>query len=198
MSDAGTRDVQVTVQGAEDYVRGFVRGLLIGEHTMWWPIFNQEFGIQDETLAETLKEWVGLSEPMTRFIMPEAAVPMLRHALADPRSVGIAVREVRPILGSSFEFSLAIFNEAIGQQANDIFSKVPPGVNIVGFTPVESVNPDATGVELYSPAHDYSLKGKGSVSGPFRDVLYVHEQARRLSQQVKESRLALELGPPIE
>jgi hypothetical protein len=196
MSGESVRDVEVVVQGKEDYVQGFVRGLLIGENSHWWPVFNHEFGIQDETLAETLKEWVGLSDPLTRLIIPEVALPIVRRALDDPRSVGLALRSARPIVTSSFDFTLAVFNAELGAKVRDIFGKVPPSVTVTGWAPIEEENPDATGVELYSPAHDYELKGQGAVAGPFREVLYVHEQARRVSQ-VKESRLALELGDPL-
>lgn len=197
MSTESGRDIEVIVQGKEGYLCGFVRGLLIGEHSHWWPVFNHEFGIQDETLAHTLKEWVGLSDPLTRFIVPEAALPLLKRALADPRSGGITLRQARPILGGSFDFKLEVFNAELGRRVQEIFTNVPPGVVVEGWTPVEEQDPDATGVELYSPTHDYVLKGRGSVRGSFRDVLYVHEQARR-EGQITESVLALELGPPLE
>lgn len=197
MSTESGRDIEVIVQGREGYLLGFVRGLLIGERSQWWPVFNHEFGIQNETLAETLKEWVGLSDPLTRFIVPEAALPVLRRALADPRSVGLTLREARPILSASFEFTVAVYNAELGRKVREIFTKVPPGVVVAGLSLVEEEDPDATGVELYSPAHDYELKGKGTVSGSFRDVLYVHEQARR-EGQISESRLALELGPVLQ
>lgn len=197
MSGEGSRDVEVVVQGKEDYVRGFVRGLLIGENSHWWPVFHREFGIEDETLAETLKEWVGLADPLTRFIVPEEALDRVRKALDDPRSIGLAFRTARPILSGSFDFSVAVFSAELGAKVQDIFGKVPPSVQVTGWSPQEEENPDATGVELYSPAHDYELKGEGSVTGRFRDVLYVHEQARRESQ-VKECKLSLTLGDPLE
>jgi hypothetical protein len=195
MSNDGGRDIEVTMQGKEDYACGFVRGLLIGEHSLWWPVFHADFGIQDETLGETLREWVGISEPLSRFIVPEAALPVVRRALGDPRAPGLSLRAARPVLSASFEFTVAVFNHEIGAKVQAVFRQAPPSVT--GWAPKEQEDPDATGTELYSPTHEYELKGTGSVAGPFRDVLYVHEQVRRISQ-VKETKLALQLGPPLD
>ncbi len=190
-------DVEVVIRGHERYVQGFIRGLFIGEHSHRWPVFNAEFGIEGETLAEALKEWVGLKEPVSRFVIPEEAFAIVREALADPRAVGIHLGEARPISSASFSLDAAVYSEEVGVQVKSILQRIPPGVVVEGWKPAEVLDPDSTGVELYSPAHDYELKGKASISGPFRDVLYVHEQCRRVSQ-VAETKLHLERGEPLD
>ena len=43
---------------------------------------------------------------------------------------------------------------------------------------VVKVNPDAKGVEMYAPAHEYELKGEAVVAGPVDAVLDLHRQSR--------------------
>lgn len=188
-------DLEVVIRGHERYAQGFIRGLFIGQHTHWWPVFHAEFGIEGETLAEALKEWVGLAEPVSRFVIPEAAFETVLAALRDPRALGLKLVEARPIRSATFSLDAAVYSEAVGEQVKAILQRIPPSVSIEGWRPAEVVDPDSSGVELYSPAHDYQLKGKASISGPFRDVLYMHEQCRRVSQ-VAETKLHLERGEP--
>ena len=192
-----TEAVQFIVDGNETLVLGFVRGLFIGARLHDWPVFNERLGIQTEGFAAHLKGWVGLTEPITHFVVSRAAAPGVLAGLADPRCKGITLREARTVKSASFSFEFKVFTEEAGQQVRDIFGKVPPDVLVTGFAPRETVRADDTaGVELYSPVHHYKLEGRGTVAGSFRNVLYVHEQARRL-EQIDETELILELGEEL-
>ncbi len=193
---SGGGDLELVVEGQELLVQGFVKGLFVGGPSHDWPVFNNEFGIEAERFSSALKEWVGLAEHLSHFVVAEESLELVRDALRNPRCPGLELRAVRPVLSASFDFTFAIFNEELGQQARDIFEKVPDGVAVADYQ-VEELRSDADkGVELYTSAHDYELKGQGSVSGSFRDTLYVHEQARRV-EQIAESELRLVLGDPI-
>lgn len=190
MSDA----VQFIVEGDEKLVLGFVRGLFIGAKLSDWPVFNHELGIKTESLAEQLKGWVGLAEQINHFVVSADAVPGVLNGLADPRCKGLTLREARLVKSASFSVTFKVFTEEAGQQVRDIFTKVPPGVTVSGFAPEETRRGgDADEVELYSPLHHYRLEGEAQVEGSFRNVLYVHEQARRV-EQIDQTELVLELG----
>lgn len=189
MSDA----VQFIVEGDENLVLGFVRGLFIGAKLTDWPVFNHELGIQTESKLEQLKGWVGLAEQINHFVVSAEAVPGVLNGLADPRCKGVTLREARSVKSASFSFTFKVFTEEAGQQVRDIFGKVPPDVTVSGFAPEETRTEEAEGVELYSPVHHYKLEGSGTVTGSFRNVLYVHEQARRV-EQIAQTELELELG----
>ncbi len=189
--------VQFIVDGDEKLVLGFVRGLFIGARLTDWPVFNDQLGIETESFAEQLKGWVGIHEQITHFVVSDDAALGVLAGLSDPRCKGITLREARVVKSASFSFKFKVFTEEAGQQVRDIFGKVPPEVLVTGFEPEETVRADNTqGVELYSPVHHYKLEGDGTVAGDFRNVLYVHEQARRL-EQIDETVLQLELGDTI-
>jgi|GEM_PF-626373 len=189
--------VQLIVEGHEKTVTGFIRGLFIGAKNADWPVFHDELGIESETFAEQLKGWVGITEPLTHFIVCRGAVEFVRASLADPRCHGIRLRDAKPVLSATFSFEFAVFTREAAAQVRAIFEQLPPDVTLAGWAPKETASdPSAKGVELYSPVHHYTLEGKGTVSGPFRRVLYVHEQARRI-EQITEAKMHLELGESI-
>jgi hypothetical protein len=192
------RSLELIVEGEEKRVTGFMRGLFIGARHPSWPVFHHEVGIESETFAEQLKGWVGLTEPLTHLVIDADALTLVRQAMADPRCRGLRLRDVRPILGARFGFKARVFTEEAGRQVRDIFEKMPANVALEGWAPTETKRDPSVhgGVELYSPVHHYRLDGAGRVSGPFREVLYVHEQARRV-EQVDEDELELELGPSL-
>ena len=188
--------VQFIVEGDEKLVLGFVRGLFIGARLTDWPVFNDQLGIETESFAEQLKGWVGLAEPISHFVVSGAAVEGVLSGLADPRCKGITLREAREVRSASFSFTFKVFTEEAGQQVRDMFEKVPSDVLVTGFAPKETRRDDGEGVELYSPVHHYQLQGSGTVVGGFRNVLYVHEQARRM-EQIDDTVLHLDLGDAV-
>ena len=190
-------DLELVVEGNEFLVQGFVKGLFVSGPSYAWPVFNSEFGIKAERFSSVLKEWVGLAEHLSHFVIAAEALDLVRDALRNPRCPGLELRTIRPVLGASFDFTFAMYNAELAQQARAIFEKVPDGVTVADYEVTELLSEADKGVELYTAAHDYEMKGSGSVSGPFRATLYVHEQARRV-EQIAEEELALVLGDPLE
>lgn len=199
MTDSSTADgsVELIVEGDEKTVSGFIRGLFVGAKNTDWPVFHDELGIESETFAEQLKGWVGLSEQLTHLVVDDDALNLVRTALADPRCPGITLRDARPVLAATFEFKVKVFTEEAAAAVRDIFERVPPDIEVQGWAPTETRrDADAAGVELYSPVHHYRFEGRGVASGPFRRMLYVHEQARRI-EQVNEAKMKLVTGPSL-
>ena len=199
MSDSSSGDdsVQLIVEGDEKTVTGFIRGLFIGAKNSQWPVFHGERGIEAETFAEQLKGWVGLTEPLTHFVVDEASVQLVRSALLDPRCHGMKLREAQRVLSASFEFKLKVFTEEAAAQVRAVYEQVPSDVTVERWAPKETRrDADAEGIELYSPVHHYKMEAEGVVRGPCRHVLYVHEQARRI-EQVDEAVMQLVLGDSL-
>lgn len=201
MSDSptptGDGSIELIAEGDEKTVAGFIRGLFVGAGNTDWPVFHDELGIESETFAEQLKGWVGLSEPLTHLVVDDDALTLVRGALADPRCHDIRLRDARPILFATFSFKFKVFTEEAGSQVRGIFDKLPAGVTIEGWAPeVTRLDESAEGIELYTPLHHYRLEGRGVVRGPFRRVLYVHEQARRV-EQIDEEKMKLEVGATL-
>jgi len=196
-SESGNDSIELIVEGDEKTVSGFIRGLFIGARNPDWPVFHDELGIKSETFAEQLKGWVGLSEPLSHFVVDRDALALVQSALADPRCHGMKLRAGQVVTEASFAFEFKVFTEAAGAQVRAIFEQVPGDVTVEGWDPQETRrHEDTEGVELYSPVHHYRLEGSGRVSGPFKHVLYVHEQARRV-EQIEEEKMTLVLGASV-
>ncbi len=193
----GSDSIELIVEGDEKTVTGFIRGLFVGARNPDWPVFHDELGIKSETFAEQLKGWVGLSEPLTHFVVDRDALGLVQSALSDPRCHGVKLRSARVVESASFAFEFKVFTEQAGAQVRAIFEQTPSDVTVEGWAPKETRRDEETeGVELYSPVHHYRLEGSGTVSGPFKRVLYVHEQARRV-EQIEEEKMSLVLGDSV-
>jgi hypothetical protein len=84
----------------------------------------------------------------------------------------------RKVLKASFAFSFECFSREHGEIIYGLFEKRPEGVEVSPDTKFSTtVDPDAEGVEMYSPAHAYEYRGKGRLSGPVRLAIGIYEKA---------------------
>lgn len=186
--------VELLIEGDEDLVHGYVRGLLVGMGSDDWPVFNSELGIGHERISKHLKELVGLAEHLTHVIVPARSVEAVIAGLIHPRCNDMDLRGAHPILSAGFGFRFAVFTEEMGQKVSGLFGDPPAGVAVLDYEPEEIHRADDTvGDELYTVVHDFKLSGAGEVEGAFRGVLAMHERARRI-EQVQEGALRLHLG----
>ena len=75
------------------------------------------------------------------------------------------------------------------------FSALPQGTRVDDLQETEDVHPEAHGVELYAPVHDYIYRASGRVAGSFPGVVEIQ---RRLAEMefVQVERLHLEGNQP--
>ena len=61
-----------------------------------------------------------------------------------------------------------------------IETELPEGVVLEGYETEETIDSEAKGSEMYSPVHEYDLRGKGRFHGPIEGIIVL---GRRLDDQ---------------
>ncbi len=76
------------------------------------------------------------------------------------------------------QFSFECFSKEHGEVIHGLFEELPEGVEADPDTKFRTkVDPEAEGVEMYSPAHAYEYRGKGRISGSVRPMIGIYEKA---------------------
>ena len=92
---------------------------------------------------------------------------LLRSVAKKLPGLGIAISNEKAIKSASFSYDFHAYAERYGDEIRKLFK----GLRNDTDGPKETKDPGAKGVEAYSPAHDYEIEGKGSISGRLDLVL---------------------------
>jgi len=92
---------------------------------------------------------------------------------------GLPVERLREVTGGSFPFEVVAYSEAVRDdlRARLVAAAAPP-LALSGFVESEERDPEAAGVELFAPAHDYTYRARGTISGPCPGLLDLYLRAR--------------------
>ena len=175
-----TRWYEIAVHGREDMVRAFVAGFLAarGERE-GLVLFGSELDLEAESLGERLKElFVAGSHAI--LLAPEPLAGALADALvAAGPGVGVRLERRREVRAAAFTFHAEMFSRALAEGLRQALrGSVPEGTLVEDLNETEEVHPEARGVELYAPVHDYIYRASGRVAGLFPGVV---EMRRRLA-----------------
>ncbi len=104
------------------------------------------------------------------------------------RELARAIRErselrlegLREVVEGRFGFTAEAYNPEIGAKIHDALnSDLPDGIMCVDLEKEER-HPDAKGVELFTPAHDYVYKSRGTIVGTPPGILEMNRRLCRL------------------
>jgi hypothetical protein len=104
------------------------------------------------------------------------------------RELARAIRErddlrlegLREVVEGRFGFKAEAYNPEIGAKIHDaINSNLPDGIMCVDLEK-EKRHPEAKGVELFAPAHDYVYKSRGTILGTPPGILEMNRRLVRL------------------
>lgn len=137
--------------------------------------FATEAGFHLQALRERIKHHGEVSH----VICGAAHIRLLRDAIAKAAPhYEFEIKEERKLEGAHFRFELATPNRQVAEEIRRVLAKLPAGVRLVDYAPVEQIDPGAGGAEVYSPAHEYMFLAKGVLEG---DVAGIVEVRRALS-----------------
>lgn len=92
----------------------------------------------------------------------------------------LPVESLREVVEGHFGFEAEAYNPEIGTKIHDALnSDLPAGITCVDLEKEER-HPDARGVELYTSAHDYVYKSRGTIVGTPPGILEMNRRLRRL------------------
>ena len=168
------RFVVVEFNGSGTLTVGFVEGFRLGRDPKApvWFAGREELGLDGflTKLREALKMEV-------HAVMTDQLADGLKAALADAPLVDLEITDTREVTGASLPFKFKCFSrDAAGEIRRILQEDIPEGVLLEDYREEEKVNPDAKGVELYAPTHEYTFEGKGIFRGDIAGIIEVAHQ----------------------
>src|SRR5687768_15620965 len=92
----------------------------------------------------------------------------------------LRVESLREVMEGRFGFKAEAYNPEIGAKIHDALnSNLPDGIMCVDLEK-EQRHPEAKGVEMFAPAHDYIYKSRGTILGTPPGILEMNRRLCRL------------------
>lgn len=168
----------LVVHGPGDVLRAFVAGFLAGAGVDPGAVlFGADLPLSDRSLADRLRHLVagGRREML---LADDRVAAGLASALEAAGGIDLRLEARARLLGASFGFAAETPSREAAARFRLTLEELPDGVALFDEEFEES-DPESHGVELYAPAHEYTLRAKGRVSGRLHGVLALH---RRLGE----------------
>lgn len=181
---------EVIIEGREEAIREILPGIASDGDA---PLWGEELDLHAATLPERLLEMLGARTHHLLFVPSSQIGALTRTLQAKPE---LRLERVREILGGRFSFRAKVYSQEAAARIREALHALPPEVRLEGFEEDEKVDPDARGVELYSPTHEYTYKARGVFTGLPPGLFEVHRKMQALDF-VHQDKLELE-GREVE
>ncbi len=171
---------ELVVEGPYMLVKGFMEGrMTCMEHGELY--FSKEEHIKRETLADKLKEWLGVIENLVHVIVDEKSLPDWERLLSEHgNKVGIELKSKLKIENAYFEFEMEAFTPKHGEELKRYLKELPPDVEIVGKEEKEEYH-DVKERGIYTAEHPYELYIKGTLVGNVKSIIETYRKWRKNS-----------------
>jgi hypothetical protein len=172
---------ELIIEGHEDFVKGFVRGVLYGKGSQARVIFNNENNIKRSSIVESIKAFFDAPTALTHVILDEEPATTIKNAVEEVKSeLTIDFKEMKRIASACFKFEYEAYARNYGERLKHMFATLPNNVLVSeDYSPEEILHPESRGIEKYAPEHDYEIRAHGTVSGPLDEILEFHKQGKR-------------------
>lgn len=157
---------EVVLEGPPEVSRGFLRGLLLGAGHDGYLDFGLERMGAGGSLGEKLREMIHLHPHECHAVVDVPVRDLLaRSAASMERESGLRLAAQNQIRAARFSFHYQAFAPRYAREIGALLAALPAGLRREGGEPTETLDPDAHGIEAYSPAHEYEAKGEGRIVG---------------------------------
>jgi hypothetical protein len=171
---------EVVVAGPAGFVFPFTLGHLQARGLGGAVYDAEEEGFDCAPLRERLGEMLRPRMETVHLLVPTASLEAARRAIATGAEVGrtMSILSERPVRGR-FSFSFTIASREHAARIRGLLEEPGGGLRLADDTTFEErSDPHAQGSEAYSPAHEYEMKGRGSVEGPVDVLLGLYRRCR--------------------
>jgi hypothetical protein len=156
---------ELLIEGSEDALES-----LLKEHP-GDAIRGSELRLASESFTDRILEFLHARTHHVVFASEEHARKIERD---------LRVESLREVVEGRFGFKAEAYNPEIGAKIHDALnSNLPGGIMCVDLEKEER-HPDAKGVELFTPAHDYVYKARGTIVGTPPGILEMNRRLHRL------------------
>lgn len=178
---------ELLIEGSEDALES-----LLGDPR---DIFRgSELRLAESSLADRILEFL---HAQTHHLVFASAARTRELAEAIRKNPDLKLENIREVLGGRFGFKAEAYSREIGQKIHDALNEnLPAGVDCVDLEK-EEIDPEAKGVDLFAPAHEYVYKARGTILGTPPGILEMNRRIVRLDF-VHEEPLELECREAAE
>lgn len=161
---------ELLIEGSEDELGSLLQGR--GD-----VIRGSDLRLASESFTDRIRELLHARRHHVVFASEDQA-RKLAQAIRQPED--LRLKSVREVVEGRFGFKAEAYNPEIGAKIHDALnSDLPDGIMCVDLEKEER-NPDAKGVELFTPAHDYVYKSRGTIVGTPPGILEMNRRLCRL------------------
>jgi hypothetical protein len=186
----GERFVVVEMTGSGSQAVGFVEGYRLGSGHKGpvWFAGREEMDV--DGFLTKLREKLHLE--LNVVMLAEFAEAVIA-ALEDAPMVQVKAQVTTDAESAELEFKFKCYSREEAEAVKALVRGLPGEVRLEDYEEEEAVNPEAKGVELYSPVHEYEFSGKGRYVGSVAGVIAMaHELAENDFIQAER----IQLSPP--
>lgn len=171
---------ELVVEGARSALRAFVAGFLAGAHAGEGDVlFGEDVHLEPASLGERLRDLVHAGSHHV-LLAPEPLAGSLAAALAHP-DVPLRLERARVVAEAHFTFEAETFTrDGADEVRQRLLARFPAGVRVADVVEHEETHPEAHGVELYAPLHNYVYRVRGRSVGSLPGVLEMHRRAQEM------------------
>jgi hypothetical protein len=167
---------EVVIKGSPKTVRGLLTGLALGagEDLAFW--FHEDEDIVDPTIPRTARRTIEklhlLPTTLVRVVVTGTIAKLLRARRRAIEASGVCeVVEIDRVKKARFELCYHTYAKRYDDEVQILLKDLPRGVKLLNPVHDVELDPDAEGVEAYSPAHSFESRGGGIIEGRFDLVL---------------------------
>lgn len=157
---------EVVFRGKPKVVRAFLKGFVMGTVEDPTIFFSFTDGIHHEGKAEKIKEMVGLRGVDCHVVVDAEISGLLKKMRKRIEAeTGLGVTSHRAIRNASMAFTYKAFSPRHHKEVLALAKNLPEGLRLKDFKHEVKVDPNAEGIEAYSPVHHFEASGSGTVTG---------------------------------
>lgn len=162
---------ELLIEGSEDALES-----LLQDHP-GNAIRGSELRLASESFTDRVLE---LLHGRTHHVVFASADHARELARAIRERKDLRLESIRVVVEGRFGFKAEAYNPEIGAKIHDALnSDLPDGIMCVDLEKEER-HPDAKGVELFTPVHDYVYKSRGTIVGTPPGILEMNRRLCRL------------------
>ena len=179
---------ELLIEGPEDAVESLLAGSP-GE-----VIRGSELRLAESSLADRILQFLHAQTHHLAFASASQARELARAIRDRP---DLKLEGVREVIAGRFGFKAEAYNPEIARKIHDALnSDLPKGIACIDLEREER-RPDAKGIELFAPVHDFVYKARGTIVGTPPGILEMNRRLSRLDF-VHEEPLELECREAAE
>jgi hypothetical protein len=163
----------IIVDGRQETLRAFVAGFLAGRAVdSGAVVYGNTLPLAHGSLGERLRAHLPGGHHEALLLVDAGLARPLASALA---AAGLRVAEHVRLVAASFTFAAETPSREAAAHIHGLISRPGPGIALVDEER-EEVDPEAHGVDLYAPAHEYTFRARGRLTGALDGVVAIHRE----------------------